>query len=344
MAGLLQGLGYMVGGAMEGAGKAAEKSFFEKMKEEALATREANLQRFTTKEREESQNFHTAEAKTTRELTASESKATRELTQKLHDESAMNAVTLQDSANEAAARRAEEVQNQESMRQDKTIEANKDSATEAVANAERLLKYKNDLPDKEKLPIEKTIKFLVDSGMPKDKALALALSPLTKEEAAEDRDQLRLWQNTFIDLRKDAKSGDAAAAEATRLTGVDPLAIVARRASGKGVPAAKPTGEFDLKDFLGKIKTAGTEGSKKEFIEPDNSLGLVGRETRNPTESFVDKRSPEMKAAQGNLRGAATKVKTVFLNVRARAEEERKRLEEDRKKKEEEERTKAKNR
>jgi hypothetical protein len=200
------------------------------------------------------------------------------------------------------------------------------------------VELRHELTQKDPGPLAKTINDLAPY-LGKETAVKLAVDIYSGE-----KDKKKGYTDILEGLIRNATAGGSTvdAAKMAEFQGM------ASRASdyypkGTAAPAGGATGEFSLQSLIGKVNQLGKTGGKT-FFEEDKSLGLIGGETSAPATPVVDKRSPEMKAAQDNLRGAASKIKAGFSNARERAEEERLRLEEDRKKKEAEEAVMAKNR
>ena len=224
MAGLLSGIGQVLAGGVAGGAKAAGESFVEQAKQEALAAREENMLRiqnlFAKEGRAETQTFQ-----------AGESKLGRESAKSLAESSQVNASILQ----------GERLTSAENLAEVERLSRSEEAAAAATA-AQKLLTFKNDLPDKEKSTVEKAVLGLERLGMPRAQALAVALSSVTKEESAEERALLRTWQTVFTENKKSGETAEEAARQATTLTGVDPVELVSQmraRRSGAGPATTK---------------------------------------------------------------------------------------------------------
>ena len=255
MAGLLSGIGQVLAGGVAGGAKAAGESFVEQAKQEALAAREENMLRiqnlFAKEGRAETQTFQ-----------AGESKLGRESAKSLAESSQVNASILQ----------GERLTSAENLAEVERLSRSEEAAAAATA-AQKLLTFKNDLPDKEKSTVEKAVLGLERLGMPRAQALAVALSSVTKEESAEERALLRTWQTVFTENKRSGETAEEAARQATTLTGVDPVELVSQmraRRSGAGPATTKTAAPAEtLVERAKKVK------AEKEKAAAEKKTGLL---------------------------------------------------------------------
>lgn len=301
MAGLLEGLGVIFGTAGAQGAKAYGESVAEQAKQEALSIREENMLRIKDimdRGRQQEQNKFTEGLEGKRQKHESgETDKKLQAQRDLEAERQIFTAAQSDSDNETKIRLAEEASNQASMRQDKDIAAEKEKQSQATRDAKEILSYKNDLSDNEKSAVEKSVAGLKRLGLPQDKALAVALASVTKEEAGERRSALLAWQNAFVEGRKAGSSADEAAREASRITGVDPISLTAEMVRGrtgdKTTPAVKSKSIVDLyeeqkaarkKDTAPqKVETAATESFAETMRKKGLWLGTANTEKTVPT-------------------------------------------------------------
>jgi hypothetical protein len=268
--GLLEGVGYALAGGLAGAGKAGQDVFAEQMKQTALEAREVNMLRiqnlFAKEGRAETFKFQG-------EQTEKQIKAARDLEA---DRQAAQ-VSLHDSSEEGATRRAEEAQNQESMRQDVSIAAQKD-----------LAKLTAELDNKKKDAVTKNYEAL-SNIFGKDQAKTIITAGLTKEINEEKRTKLKAWVDLYVSDMKILGAGGITPTPqqkqevsfgVTTALGYSPLDLIPKTGTSVEKPAAAGASARERAIAEAAAKTGAAAGGGENAVKP--GTGLIEGQTRNP--------------------------------------------------------------
>ena len=195
--GLLDAAGFILGGAMEGGGKAVKESFAERMKQEAAQLREDNMARianlyadarqekanvFTSEQNKLSRDAVATEAEKSRGFTKGENEASRAFTKGENQDTRLHQERMATDANYFTLQ-MKELDNEYAKARDATSDAKALARLKVEYDYKiKALKEANTIEQSNPGAIGKQIKDLMAyAGMTKEKATELVLASLTGE-------------------------------------------------------------------------------------------------------------------------------------------------------------------